>query len=566
MSSCISAPSEVVLPKSSFEERGDDPTSYGTFVIPTPTSATCRGECHPQRKGRNAGDASKALAGTAGMTAQTPPAPCTGPQSVMGEKPSPTCAVTKQRRRHLQHDPPEESRRPLLPGDRQRRLQHGPTKRTLATSTTRGRTKQGPPRPRQSQTHSSSSSSSSSSSDSATQPPSGEQLPLPATSTQHESTIQGLAQPVSPGPWGPQDEEFEQEAWSSILDYVPGIPHQQKPRAQGSKQNELKRQLLRSRPQDNRQRHSLHYPRPPKLPTRLLQPEESCGGLSPLAAGAARAIPQATHVSVKHGDGVSTTRRQHRRARSTRPRGRTTARCPPRRPWTTTTTTTTTCLRRKPAFEAQPPPALLVPPGRRAPQHRGLRPDQDVFEDAYPTGEAHDQPHEASGDPPGTAKDEAEEPDWSRDSQDEADEGNDDDTANHDMSEPPRCTWGSERPAEPDGAPPPRPTSNYGSREALSAEETRTERNRRTRAEWREWRRQQRRLGLAPGGRATFTRAARRGAVEEENLKRGVLTSAARAALASLGITDLSPASTKESGPECVTFPLAPPLPASRAS
>ena len=68
----------------------------------------------------------------------------------------------------------------------------------------------------------------------------------------------------------------------------------------------------------------------------------------------------------------------------------------------------------EPAIDAQLRPALLVPPGGRAPQHRGLHPDQDVFEDAYPTGEAHDHPHEASGDTAGTAKDEAEEPDWSR--------------------------------------------------------------------------------------------------------------------------------------------------------
>ena len=180
----------------------------------------------------------------------------------------------------------------------------------------------------------------------------------------------------------------------------------------------------------------------------------------------------------------------------------------------------------EPAPDAQPRPALLVPPGGRAPQHRGLHPDQDVFEDAYPTGEAHDHPQEASGDPPGTATDETEEPDWSRDSHDEADETNNVDTANHDISEPPRCTWGSRRPAEPEGTPPPRPPNGYTNREASPVEETRTERNRRARAEWRQWRRYADAWDL---NQATFTRAERTGRGEPEE---------GRAALASIGTTD----------------------------
>ena len=131
-------------------------------------------------------------------------------------------------------------------------------------------------------------------------------------------------------------------------------------------------------------------------------------------------------------------------------------------------------------FATQPPPTLLVPPGGPMPPHRGLHPNHDAFEDAYPTDEGAE-----------------EEPDWSRDSQDEADEEKDDDTTNLDKPGPSHGTRGSERPAEPVGAPPARP----GNRGDLTAEETRTERNRRARAEWREWRRrrQQRRRGLAPG-------------------------------------------------------------------
>ncbi|CAE7818773.1 unnamed protein product, partial [Symbiodinium sp. KB8] len=323
------------------------------------------------------------------------------------------------------------------------------------------------------------------------------------SATQRRTTTPpGLAQPVSPGPWGPQDEEFEQEAWSSILDYVPGIPHQKKPPRKNKSPGEQaeRAQKTTAAEQATGQSPTAQPPLPeaPEATNTTAPTRGVLRGLSPLAAGAARAIPQATHVPVKHGDGV-----YYQKA------------APPgseheaKRMHDSSVPTKTTLDNHNnyddylpepgPAFEAQPPPALLVPPGGRAPRHRGLHPDQDAFEDAYPTGEAHGQPHEARGDPQGTAKDEAEEPDWSRDSQDEADEGKEDDTANHDMSEPPRGTWGSERPAEPDGAPPPRPTSNYGSREDLSAEETRTERNRRARAEWREWRRQQRRRGLAPG-------------------------------------------------------------------
>ena len=503
MSSCISAPSEVELPKSRFEDLGVDPTCYGTVVIPTPTSVTW---------------------GSPGSMPSTTEGPkcrrCTQGPSWHGghDRSDPACALHGSTvrnggealaylRRHQAKPTTPTTRstgsKPTASTTRgsTKASTTRSTKRTLATSTTRGRAKQGPPRPRQPQTHSSSSSSSSS--DSATQPPSGEQLPLPVTKgTQHESTVQGLAQPVSPGPWGPQDEEFEQEAWSSILDYVPGIPHQKKPPRKNKSPGEQaeRAQKTTAAEQATGQSPTAQPPLPeaPEATNTTAPTRGVLRGLSPLAAGAARAIPQATHVPVKHGDGV-----YYQKA------------APPgseheaKRMHDSSVPTKTTLDNHNnyddylpepgPAFEAQPPPALLVPPGGRAPRHRGLHPDQDAFEDAYPTGEAHGQPHEARGDPQGTAKDEAEEPDWSRDSQDEADEGKEDDTANHDMSEPPRGTWGSERPAEPDGAPPPRPTSNYGSREDLSAEETRTERNRRARAEWREWRRQQRRRGLAPG-------------------------------------------------------------------
>ncbi|CAE7410448.1 unnamed protein product [Symbiodinium microadriaticum] len=306
-------------------------------------------------------------------------------------------------------------------------------------------------------------------------------------------TKQRPAQPVSPGPWGPQDEEFEQEAWSSILGYVPGIPHQEKPPRKNKNPGE--------QAEDARKTTAVEQaagPPPAAQPPPLKATRGVLRGLSPLAAGAARAIPEAKHVPVKPGDGV-----YYQKAA---PRGSEHA-----AQQTHDHTEPTKTIRDNHnnsddylhapglVLETQPPPALLVPPGGPTPLHRGLHPDQDAFEDASPTDEARDQRQEARGDPPGAAKEDAEEPDWSRDSQDEADEGKDDDIANYDMPGPSHGTRGSERPAEPDGAPPSRPAINHGSGEALSAEEMRTERNRRARAEWREWRRQQRRRGLAPG-------------------------------------------------------------------
>ena len=505
MSSCILAPSEVELPKSRFEELGVDPTSYGTVVIPTTTSVTwgspgtmsstkegpkCR-RCIQGPSWHGGHDRSDPACALHGSTVRNGGEALAYLRRHQAKPTTPTTRSTGSK-------PTASTTRGSTKASTTRS-----TKRTLTISTTRGQAKQGPPRPRQPQTHSSSSGSSSSS-DSATQPPSGEQLPLPATTgTQHEGTVQGLAQPVSPGPWGPQDEEFEQEAWSSILGYVPGIPHQEKPprknknpgeQAEGAQKTTAEEQAAGPPP----------AAQPPEVSevTNLTAPTRGVlRGLSPLAAGAARAIPQATHVSVKHDDGVYYQKAAQRGSEHEAQRTHDST-----EPTKTTLDNHNNCddylPAPGPAFETQPPPALLVPPGGQTPQHRGLHPDQDAFEDAYPTDEARDQPHEARGDPPGTAKDDAEEPDWSRDSQDEADEGMGDDIANYDMPGPSHGTWGTERPAEPDGAPPSRPASNHGSREALSAEEMRTERNRRARAEWREWRRQQRRRG---GDGATTT-------------------------------------------------------------
>ncbi|OLQ04089.1 hypothetical protein AK812_SmicGene12874 [Symbiodinium microadriaticum] len=291
----------------------------------------------------------------------------------------------------------------------------------------------------------------------------GTKLILQQQQLGQRSASQSLAQPVSPGPWGPQDEEFEQEAWTSILGYVPG--RDQEPRgAEGDHQTKATGLPPAARPP------------PPKAhaATNLATPTRGVlRGLSPLAAGAARAVPAATPVPVKLGDDTDyqkaapkgsehEARQMHNNAELIE-----TIR-------DNHNNSDDYLHAQGLVFTAQPPPTLLVPPGGPMPPHRGLHPNHDAFEDAYPTDE-----------------DVAEEPDWSRDSQDEADEEKGDDTTNLDKPGPSYGTRGSERPAEPVGAPPARP----GSREDLIAEETRTERNRRARAEWRQWRRQQRRRG-----------------------------------------------------------------------
>ena len=502
MSSCILAPCGVELPKSRWEELGADPTSYGTVVIPTPTSGTwgSPGSMTSTKEGPRCRRCIQGPSWHGGHDRSDPACTLHGSKVRNGGE----ALAYLRRHQATQPTPTTTGSKPTASTTRgsTKASTTRSTKRTLTTSTTRGQAKQDPPRPRQSRAQSSSPSSSSSS-DNATQPPRGEQLPLPATTgTQHGSAVQGLAQPVSPGPWGPQDEEFEQEAWSSILGYVPGIPHQEKPprktknpgeQAEGARKTTAVEQAAGPPP--------AAQPPPPEAPevTNLAAPPRGVlRGLSPLAAGAARAIPEATPVPVKLGDGIY--------YQEAAPRG---SENEAQQMHNNTELTKTIRDNHNnsddylhapgPVFATQPPPALLVPPGGPTPLHRGLHPNHDAFEDAYPTDEARDQRLEARGDPPGTAKDDAEEPDWSRDSQDEADEGKDDDTANFDTPGPSHGTRGSERPAEPDGAPPSRPGSNHGSREDLSAEEMRTERNRRARAEWREWRRQQRRRGLAPG-------------------------------------------------------------------
>ena len=141
-------------------------------------------------------------------------------------------------------------------------------------------------------------------------------------------------------------------------------------------------------------------------------------------------------------------------------------------------------------FQAQKPTAQL---GGGAPQHWGLHPDQDVFEDTPGIDEkqeAHEQAQNDSGELSGTTQPRDEEPDWSRDSPDASEEETENDTSSQRTPDLTCSSWGATRPAEPEGPPPPG---------ARLRGETRKERNRRDREEWRQRRRIRRRLGLEPG-------------------------------------------------------------------
>ena len=85
--------------------------------------------------------------------------------------------------------------------------------------------------------------------------------------------------------------------------------------------------------------------------------------------------------------------------------------------------------------------------------------------------------------------------DWGRDSHDET-EGSQEEAGD---SGQPAGAWGSQRPAEPSGPPPTQRPNNQPRRRAPLAEAARVARNRQDRAEWRERRRLRRRMGLEAG-------------------------------------------------------------------
>ncbi|OLQ03639.1 hypothetical protein AK812_SmicGene13376 [Symbiodinium microadriaticum] len=216
--------------------------------------------------------------------------------------------------------------------------------------------------------------SSSSSEEKTPLPRGGQPSPPTPSGTRKEEPLQGQAQPVSPGPWGPQDEEFEREAWNSILDFVPNDTNQPQP---PPKTPEATRGDQSS--QGGKPEHQTSA-------TKLALTTGTFRGISPLEAGAARAIPPVTTQPVEHkGDTYyreATLPRPEREAEETLAHqiptmtirdNHTNDAYYPKGPTATR--------------EAQQPTALLVPPGSGAPQHQGLHPDQDVFEDAHTTDE-----------------------------------------------------------------------------------------------------------------------------------------------------------------------------------
>ena len=145
--------------------------------------------------------------------------------------------------------------------------------------------------------------------------------------------------------------------------------------------------------------------------------------------------------------------------------------------------------------------AQLVPPDADETQLRGLHPQVDVFEETASPADEHtgtkDCPQN-SGIGEQTEADffhRQEEVDWGRDSHDET-EGSQEEAGE---SEQPAGAWGSQRPAEPSGPPPTQRPSNQPRRRAPLTEAARVARNRQDRAEWRERRRLRRRMGLEVG-------------------------------------------------------------------
>ena len=485
------APSEVGF-FSSLEERSTNPTSNGTVVIPTTTSATwsSSGRTTPMTEKQKCRRCTQGPSWHGGHNRADPSCTLHGSTVRNGGE-----ALAYLRRHHARSTETTARSSGSTLSTSITRSPTAPTARspgsTPATPTTRTapkrrRAKRHPKGPQRSQPHGSSSSSKgSSSNDSSSEEktllPSGEQPTPPMPSgTRKEEPLQGQAQPVSPGPWGPQDEEFEREAWNSILDYVPDNTNQPQPPPRT--------------PEATRGDQSSQGGKPEHR-TSATKPALTTGtfrGMSPLEAGAARAIPPVTTQPVEHKDDTcyqeATLQRSEREDEETLTHQMPTKTIRethindayyPKEPTTT--------------FEAQQPTAQLVPPGGRAPQHRGLHPDQDVFEDTPSTDEkleAHEQAQNDRGELPGTTQPRDEEPDWSRDSQDASEEETENDTSIQRTPDLTRSSWGARRPAEPEGPPPPG---------ARLRGETRKERNRRDREEWRQRRRIRRRLGLEPG-------------------------------------------------------------------
>ncbi|CAE7754144.1 unnamed protein product, partial [Symbiodinium sp. CCMP2456] len=247
------------------------------------------------------------------------------------------------------------------------------------------------------------------------------------------------------GAYEDPDEEFEQEAWNSILDYVP------------------------RKSQKRRQPPTAESP-PPETPKRH-EGTAAARAAADKTSSAARAIPQATSVPAEHNDDAYYQKAARLQDSEHENKEKHTHQEPP-----------------ETILETHNNDAYYLIASRS-----GLHPDQDVFENASPTGEK-TEPHDDRGEPTGTAREESEGPDWSRDSQDEVEEGDNDNTTKQELSEPPSSAWGSRRPAEPEGPPPPRAPNGRTRKSAPLTEEARIERNRRDRAEWRERRRLRRRL------------------------------------------------------------------------
>ena len=489
--SCSLALSEVGF-FSSLEERSTNPTSNGTVVIPTTTSATwsSSGRTTPMTEKQKCRRCTQGPSWHGGHNRADPSCTLHGSTVRNGGE-----ALAYLRSHHARSTGTTTRSSGSTLTTSTTRSPAAPTARspgsTPATPTTRKapkqkRAKQHPKGPQRSQplgspASSKGGSSTDSSAEEETRLPRGEQPTPPMSSgTRKEDPLQGQAQPVSPGTWGPQDEEFEREAWSSILDYVPNNTNPPQPPPRNPEATRRDQSSQGGKPE-----HRTSATKP-ALTTGMFR------GMSPLEAGAARATPPVTTQPVEHkgdtcyqeatlqrsgceGEEILTHQLPTKPIRETD----TNDAYYPKAPTTT--------------FEAQQPTAQLVPPGGAAPRNWGLHPDQDVFEDTPATDkkrETHEHAQNDSGELPGTTQPVDEEPDWSRDSPEASEEETENDASSQRTPDLTCSSWGATRPAEPEGPPPPR---------AQRRGETRKERNRRDREEWRQRRRIRRRLGLEPG-------------------------------------------------------------------
>ena len=478
--SCSLALSDVGF-FSSLEERSTNPTSNGTVVIPTTTSATwgSSGRTTPVTEKQKCRRCTQGPSWHGGHNRADPS--CTLHGSTVRNSGDSLAYLRSHRARSTGTTTRSSGSTLSTPTTRS---PAAPTARspgsTPATPTTRKapkrkRAKQHPKGPQRSQPPGSPASSKGGSS--------------ADNSAEEETRLPSGEQPTPPTPSGTRTEDPPFKARPSQFRPGPGArkmrSSSEKPGAPSSTTCPTTPTHRNHRPGTPRQHEGTKAARAVNQSTEPVQPSpplplECSGECHPLKLEQ----PGPSHRGQRSPSSTRATpatRRQCYSDRGVRTRRSSLTSCPPCRSGRSTT------------FEDQQPTAQLVPPGGAAPQHWGLHPDQDVFQDTPATDEkreTHEHAQNDGGELPGTTHSVDEEPDWSRDSPEASEEETEKDASSQRTPDPTCSSWGATRPAEPEGPPPPR---------AQHRGETRKERNRRDREEWRQRRRIRRRLGLEPG-------------------------------------------------------------------